>query len=161
MLTVHPINPSADIGREEWTLAFTPRQKTKAAQSSRADTRRRRHEHGVLVQLSLAFIAIRSFSVDLALIVAPARGGSHVTFARHAAMYLAVIEGRLTQTEAASHFARDRRAVAYGIARLEERRDADPAFDIAMDAAMRQFRHRLDDVTAYFRLTGTVDGSAA
>lgn len=142
-------------------MAVTPRHKTKVVQSRRADLRRRRHEHGVLVRLSLASLAIRSFSIDLSEILAPARGGARVTFARHAAMYLAVIEGRLTLTEAASQFARDRRAVAYGIARLEERREADPAFDGAMDAITKQFRQRLDDLTAYYCLTGTVHGSAA
>jgi hypothetical protein len=76
-------------------------------------------------------------------------------------MYLAVIEGRLTLSEAACHFARDRRAVAYGIARLEERRDVDPEFDSAMDAVMRQFRTRLDELMAYYRLTGTVCAGAA
>jgi chromosomal replication initiation ATPase DnaA len=139
-------------------LAVT-RQKTKTTQSKRADLKRVRHEYGVLVQLSLASMAIRSFAVDLAQILAPARGGPTVTFARHAAMYLAVIEGRLSLTEAAAHFDRDRRAVAYGIARLEERRDADPAFDSAMDTLMRQFRQRLDDLKTYHWLTGSGDAA--
>jgi chromosomal replication initiation ATPase DnaA len=100
-------------------------------------------------------MAIRSFGIDLAQISGPARGGATVTFARHTAMYLAVIEGRLTLTEVARQFVRDRRAVAYGIARLEQRRDVEAAFDDGMTLLTNQFRQRLDDLQAYYRITGT------
>jgi hypothetical protein len=137
-------------------LAVTPIQKTKFIQPKRVFRRRIRHERGVLVQLSLAFIAIRIFGVDLAAIFGPARGVFRVTFARHVSMYVAVVEGRLSFTETAIHFGRDRRSVAYAVARIEAARDADWVFDLAMNSMMAAFRSRLDDLTSYYRLTGAL-----
>ena len=50
-------------------------------------------------------------------------------FARHLAMYLAVVEGGLSRTECGRLFNRDRRSVAYAVALVEQRRDDDPDLD--------------------------------
>ncbi len=105
-------------------------------------------------------MAMRSFGVDLVFILGPARGGARVTFARHQAMYLAVVEAGLSYTEVGLLFTRDRRAVAYGVARLEERRDVEPGFDAVMDTLGAEFRQGLDHVSDQHGLRGLVGGDA-
>ncbi len=129
-------------------MAVISQHLNRTGHSKRADLKRERYTYGALVKLAIASIAVESFGVELTRILHPSRGGLSITFARHVAMYLATIEGRLTLTETAVQFERNRRGVAYGIARLEERRDVDPPFDAAMDTIMLAFRDRLDALMA-------------
>lgn len=71
--------------------------------------------------------------IDAAQIYWPTRGTRAVMFARHVAMYLAVVEGGLSHSACARLFERDRRVIAYAIARIEQRRDDDATFDATLD----------------------------
>ena len=54
-------------------------------------------------------------------------------FARHVALYLAVVEGRISHNEAGRLFDRDRRSVAYAVARIELCRDDDAWLNSTLD----------------------------
>ena len=69
-------------------------------------------------------------------LVHSARGCAEVAFARHVAMYLAHVVCRLTYTQAARLYGRDRTTAAYGCRSVESRRD-DPAFDRILDLLER------------------------
>jgi chromosomal replication initiation ATPase DnaA len=107
-----------------------------------------------IIQLTVENITERSFQITAEQLASPTRGSPSVVFARHIAMYLAQVEGQLTLTETGALFGRDRRAVAYAIAQLECRREADPSFDRGLDGFGVQVRNAVDQIRTYQHLIG-------
>lgn len=113
------------------------------------------------MRMALMPMLASAFHVEAERVLGPRRGSAEIVRARHSAMYLGVFKARLTLTETASLFARDRRGVAYAVCRLEAERDADPDFDAAMNDLGDEFQRRLDAVRAAYGWTAAVDGGRA
>lgn len=69
----------------------------------------------------------------------PERGGAEIASVRQVAMYLAHVGCRLTFTDAARLYGRDRTTAAYACRQVEQRRD-DPKFDRIVDLLERCVR---------------------
>jgi chromosomal replication initiation ATPase DnaA len=61
------------------------------------------------------------------------RGKARTTRARHLSLYLAVTEAGLSQSTVAALTGRHRTTIAHALRRTEDRREADPALDRALD----------------------------
>ena len=118
--------------------------------------RRSRQHYGRAVQLAVEQLIVDILSIDPMRLYLSARGSRDIMFARHVAMYLVVVEGGLSHTTCGRLFERDRRTVAYAVARIEQRRDDNPQFDRTLDLLARQ----LDDDLVR-RLTDTNDPHSA
>ena len=93
------------------------------------------------MQLIVEHIVERTYNVPRDLLTGPRRGPKYVVFARHLAMYLLHIRGGFTRTALGLTFARDRRGVAYAIAMIELRRDADQQFDLTVTTLETAMQH--------------------
>jgi chromosomal replication initiation ATPase DnaA len=77
-----------------------------------------------LAQTVVAYL----YDVTLDDMRAGTRRGARAAFARHVAMYLMHVVYRLSMTEVAGHFGRDRSTASHACHRVEDLRD-DPRFD--------------------------------
>jgi chromosomal replication initiation ATPase DnaA len=100
--------------------------------------RRSRQHYGRIVQLTVERLVEHAFSIDSSRLSLPNRGTRRIIFARHVAMYLAVVDSGLSHAECGRLFDRDRRSVAYAVARIEQARDDDPDLDTALDVLARR-----------------------
>jgi chromosomal replication initiation ATPase DnaA len=85
----------------------------------------------VLVRDALEAIAQRTFAVQFTPHIRPARGGTHVVFARRVAMYLGHIALGLNFTDVARLFGRHRTTAAQACGLIEDARD-----DVVLDRTL-------------------------
>ena len=103
------------------------------ARTHYASARQSRLDYGRIVQLCVERLIRHTLEIDPARLSLPSRGSRPVIFARHLSMYLAVVEGGLSYIACGHAFSRDRRSVAYAVARIERGRDDNPALDACLD----------------------------
>lgn len=95
-------------------------------------------------------LAAEAVRISAAEIRSPVRERARAAFGRQMAIYIAHVIGRVSMSELAGIFQRDRSTVAHAVAAIEDRRD-DPFFSARMDLLEADLAARLESLVERWR----------